>query len=388
VDGTKPISEKDLRNWKLLEDFQTALDHVYRAEGQHPTFDDPRRKLTYSRYLSLLLFGLFNPVVKSMRALCAASRLPRVQEEICGVPVSLGSFSETQRVLDPELLHQVFTQLAAQVPGLAQGDPRLARLNLVAQDGSLWRALPRMAWAEYGVGCKGDANGVRLHLRFHLHSQAPIDARVDVGKSCERKALRQMCQPGQTSVGDRCYGGDYRLFYQIERAKGFFVFRIKDTAVVHVDQELPLTQADRDANVVRHAWVYLGDTDMLRSIRVRLIEIRTATDHLLLVTNWSAEAVPAELVSAIYRQRWSIELFFRWIKCILGCRHFFAESPQGVAIQLYLALIAAVLVQLWTGRRPSKRTMELIQFFQMGWATQEDLERLLPKYAALKTKKA
>ena len=72
------------------------------AAGKEPhTFRDPRRKLGQKDYLSLLLFGLFNPVVDSMRGLCAASRLQRVQQEICSAEVSLGSFSEAQAVVDP-----------------------------------------------------------------------------------------------------------------------------------------------------------------------------------------------------------------------------------------------------------------------------------------------
>ena len=386
--GTEPLSDEQLRNWKVLADFQVVLERVFGPSRSASTLEDPRRTLTHSRYLSLFLFGLLNPVVESMRGLVQASDLPRVRQEVCGTSVSLGSFSEMQSVLDPDLLHQVFKDLAAQMPHHVPNDPRLASLNLVAHDGSLWSALPRMAWAAYGVGPKGDAKGVRLHLRFHLHSQSPADARITPGKTCERKILRQMSGPGLTVVGDRYYGEEYGLFHHIDRAKSFFVFRIKSNASIHVEEQLPLTQADQKANVVRHAWVRLGATAFTRSIRVRLVEIRTADDHLLLVTNCAADAVPAELVGEIYRQRWAIELFFRWIKCILGCRHFFAESPQGVAIQIYLALIAALLLQLWTGRRPNKRTMELLSFFQMGWATAEDLERLLPKCAGPKIKKA
>lgn len=226
------LSEKDLKNWKLLDDFQKALATVFSSADLHPTFDNPQRKLAYGQYLSLFLFGLANPVVKSMRALCAASELPRVQDEVCGGKVSLGSFSEAQAVLDPQLLHQVFSHLADQLPNAPLTDPRLAKLNLIAQDGSLWRALPRMGWAEYGVGPDGKAKGVRLHLRFHLHRDGPVDARIGPGKSSERKALREMCVPGQTSVGDRLYGLDYRLFEQIDEAQGFFVFRIDRKSVV------------------------------------------------------------------------------------------------------------------------------------------------------------
>jgi IS4 transposase len=100
---------------------------------------------------------------------------------------------------------------------------------------------------------------------------------------------------------------------------------------------------------------------------------------LRLVTNISPVELSAADVALLYKQRWQIELFFRWIKCVLGCRHWLAESPQGAAIQLYLALIAAMLLQLYTGQRPNRRMMELIQFYLLGVATLEELWEGLEK---------
>jgi hypothetical protein len=376
------LTEKDLKNWDLLRVFEAAVQQVFSQAALHPTFADPARRLSYRPYLSLFLFGLFNPVVQSMRGLCAVTERERVQEEVCRGKVSPASFSEMQHLLDPELLRRVFGEVVQQTPGHPRADARLVHLNLIAQDGSLWRALPRMAWAEYGVGRKGDAKGVRLHLRFHVTEGKPVDARISRGRDCERQALRQMCVPGQTNVGDRYYGEDYQLFGDLEQAQAFFVIRIKEDAVVNVEEELALSAEDRRAGVVRHAWVRLGARAKTRSIRLRLVEIRTGDQHLLLVTNLTVAKASAELVGLIYRRRWSIELFFRWIKCILGCRHFFAESPEGVALQLYLALIAAVLFQQYSGRRPGQREMELIQMYLLGWASAAELVALLQKYSA------
>jgi hypothetical protein len=378
------LTEKDLSQWKLLDSFQEALAPVLKSARLHATFADPERELSCSGYLSLFLFGLFNPVVESMRGICAISSLKKVRKTTgCG-KVSLGSFSEAQHVLDPDLLKQVFERLVEQAPGGAKRDPQLAHLELIAQDGSLWRALPRMAWAEYGVGPKGMAKGVRMHLRFNVLKDCPSDVQIGVGKSSETQALRDMLVPNQTTVADRLYGQDYQLFAQIQQAKAFFVFRINESAVIEVDQELPVTAADQAAGVVRHAWVYLGATQKLRSIRLRLVEVKKDGQHLLIVTNHPVETVPAQLVSLIYRRRWSIELFFRWVKCVLGCRHFLAESERGVAIQLYLALIAALLLQFFIGQRPNKRMMELLQFYLMGWASAEEVAALIQQQAKAK----
>ena len=82
-------------------------------------------------------------------------------------------------------------------------------------------------------------------------------------------------------------------------------------------------------------------------------------------------------VALLYQQRWMVELFFRWIKCLLGCRHWLAESAQGVALQVYCALIAALLLALYSGKRPGRRAMELIQFYLLGYATLEEVSRQL-----------
>ena len=71
---------------------------------------------------------------------------------------------------------------------------------------------------------------------------------------------------------------------------------------------------------------------------------------------------------------WFTELFFRWFKCILGRRHLLLESPNGVRIQVYVAVIASLLLSLWTGKKPTKRTFEMFCLFFAGWATEEELE--------------
>jgi IS4 transposase len=84
-------------------------------------------------------------------------------------------------------------------------------------------------------------------------------------------------------------------------------------------------------------------------------------------------------IAELYRKRWQVEGFFRWLKCLLPCRHFFAESERGVTFQIYLALIAALLLAAELGRRPSKRMMELLRFHQMGWAEDGEVERGLER---------
>ena len=79
----------------------------------------------------------------------------------------------------------------------------------------------------------------------------------------------------------------------------------------------------------------------------------------------------ADLVALAYRYRWSV--VFRWFKCVLGCQHLLSTCENGVEIQVYVAIIASLLVSLWTGRKPIKRTFEMLCFFFCGMADEDEL---------------
>jgi hypothetical protein len=123
------IDEKKVTCWKLLDDFRERLAKARVTApkvGNRP--GGPERKLLETDYFCLLLSGLPNPVADSIPGLCAASHLTRVQGDICSRSVSLGSFSEAQCIFDPELLKQVFLQLATGIP-TSRGDSRLSHLT-------------------------------------------------------------------------------------------------------------------------------------------------------------------------------------------------------------------------------------------------------------------
>jgi hypothetical protein len=367
-----------LSSWKLLDDFRRRLARIREAMPPPPVPrpGGPERLLLEEDYLSLMLFGLFNPVIDSMRGLCAASHLERVQKEVCGRQVSLASFSEAQQVFDPELLRGVFLELSGEIQ-TSWGDARLAPLaeRLKVVDGTLLPALPRMHWALW----LNDKNrAAKVHLKFSVLRQSACDAILTAGNSCERKALRAFAKEGEIIVADRYYGLEYGFFGELIAMGVSMVLRIRNQPRMEVIKELPLAEADRAAGVTWQAMVKLGDKWEGDPIRVVRVEVDGKV--LLLATDLDIEA---ELIALIYRYRWQIELFFKWVKSILGCRHLMAESPKGVAIQMYSALIAALMLQLLIGKRPGKRAMELLRFYMMGYADLEEIMALLaPKKSA------
>jgi hypothetical protein len=365
------LTERDFSRWRLIEDFKARLAQAAQEGSLHPTWSDSQRLLRYDDYLSLFLFGLLNPAVRTLRAVCEASNLQRVQQEICSRPVSLGSFSEAQAVLDPTLLSQVFTSLSQEVVA-RDSHAWVNKRTWIIQDGSLFEALPRMYWALWRRQGKPQAQ-VRLRLSLDMDADCPARVVITPGKTCERVALRTQLKSGDGCVGDRYYGESYQLFQEMADRGVVFVIRLRDEAIIEVEEELPLSPADRAQNVIGDAWVRVGSKGHRQNQRLRVVWVQTRDEVLRLVTNLGPEELCAAELALIYKQRWQIELFFRWIKCILGCRHWLAESPEGVAIEIYLALIGALLLQLYTGQRPNKRMMELIQLYLLGVASLEEL---------------
>lgn len=379
------IKVEDLKRFRPLKEFRALLNEVAAQRGLSATWSDPKRKLLLADYLGLFLFSLFNPVITSMRAACAASALPRVGARICSRPVSLGSFSEAQHLVDEALLEGVFEDLFKKLPA-AQLPKQVAHLRAPRPsviDSSVWQVCERLQWAQWrthtsAVHTCGDA-AVRAHVIFDLESHAPAKAQLTSAKTCERRIWKELAEPGRLYVGDRYYGYSYTLLGDMCENGVFFVVRARINAEWVVERERPVDDQARAKGVVWSAWVRLGKKG--KGPRVRVVQVAGEEEAILLLTNLEEDVLDAAQVRVLYQNRWQIEYFFRWLKCILGNRHWFCGSRKGMQVQLYLALIAAVLLMLFTGKRPNKRAMEAIQHYLSGWASEEDLIRLLVKYA-------
>jgi len=352
---SKP-SEADLRNWKLLAEFQRRLRPVLQQARTSETELDAGRKLLSEDYFSLILFGLLNPVLKTMRGLVAASALPRVKIEVARHQVSLSSFSEMQHLVDPELLAGLLRSLAQEAgPSFGEAKVREQVGELVANDGTLLPALPRMAWALWQ---DSKNRAAKLHLELSVWRDVPAEFTVTEGKRCERSVWRQKLRPGVCYVNDRHYAQDYGLIQEVQAVGARHVLRLCHNALITpLEAPRTLSAADQAAGVASDCRVRLGREDDGPTGRLVRVE---ADGHVFLLFTNLLEA-PAELIALIYRHRWRVELFFKWLKCILGCRHWLAESPTGVMVQVYCALIASVLIVLWTGRKPTKRQWEALQ---------------------------
>jgi hypothetical protein len=371
-----------LRGQRLVQPVLKALERLHPVGAERDRAGN--RRLFYDQYVALLLMYFCNPALDSLRALQQATGWEKTRKTLGIRRSALGSLSEAARVFDAEPLRAIIQELAGQALPLAHGREAEALRGLTAVDGSIFAALPRMAWALWQDATH---RGVKLHLHFDVLKAVPADATVSVAACSEPAAMAAALQPGRLYVVDRGYA-DYALFAQIVAAGSSLIARVKGNIAYLVQEERPLSAAARAAGVVRDVVISrLGTAhhkDHLRR-QMRLVIVRTTdregrTTELWLVTD--RLDLDADLVALAYRYRWTVELFFRWLKCILGARHLIAHNQNGVTLQLYAALIVSLLIVLRTGRKPTKRTFEMVQHYLSGWVSDQEFDAHLAALAA------
>lgn len=373
------IKASDLEGFKYLKLLSPLLERLHKIGTERDRAGN--RELFFDQYVLLLLLYYFTPVITSLRGLQQATGLEKTQKRLGIKRTSLGSLSEATKVFDPTALREILQELAKRALPLQPGAAAEALRDLVAVDGTLLRALPRMAWALW----KDETHrAVKVHLHFNVLKGVPEDATVTPGACSEPGQLAEMLQPGRLYVADRGYVW-YELFRKIIDAKSSFIIRVKDNLAFTVQEERRIPPEAAAAGVIRDVVIDKLGTDHHKDYLktpVRLVVIQYTDRNGQLKESWLITDrldLPADLVALAYRYRWSVELFFRWLKCVLGCRHLVFEDQAGITIQVYVALIANVLIMLMTDRKPTLRTWEMIQFYFSGWASLEELEAHLDK---------
>jgi len=186
------------------------------------------------------------------------------------------------------------------------------------------------------------------------------------------------------------------LFNQIVATGSSYVCRLRDNSAYEVVEERPLTQADHAAGILSDQIVLFsnGKADARPDHIMRLVCIKTSvhtsrgkyrggstgpgSDGILRIAT-NLLTVPAEIIGLIYRYRWTIEIFFRFFKHVLGCRHLLSHDANGIEIQTYCAIIACLLINLYAGCKPTLRTYEMICFYFCGLADEDELMAHLVK---------
>jgi hypothetical protein len=390
--------DQRLEGVRLLERLQPLLARLREASCQRDVAGN--RQLFFNDVCSLILLTFFNPSIHSLRDLHKASRLKQVKKKLGATEASLGSLSEAMHLFDAELLVEIVEELLGQIPESPTADPRLKALRHVptAVDGTLLRQLPQITQACFAS--RRD-RGWKLHAHFEVLRGVPTVGLVTdasgKGAASEKAVLRRSLEPDRCYITDRGYE-EFALFNAILAADSSYVCRVRK------DHHFTATeQRERSAEAIQ-AGVLTDEVGRMGSPKSQRIEHpdhdqRRITVHLaehpkrkrhgaspqtelVLVTNLLD--VPAEVIVLLYRFRWLIELFFRWLKCVLSCRHLLSQDENGIQMQMYCALIACLLIQLAAGRdlKPDQWTYKLICLYFSGWASEDELLEHLQKRAA------
>jgi hypothetical protein len=394
------VREQDVTGLKYFDKLMPLLERLHNSGCQRDRAGN--RELHFDRYCLLVLLFLFNPVIRSLRAIQQASELKKVQRLLGCARASLGSLSESVQVFEPERLREIIGELGKQLAPIAR-DPRLkeVRGTVTLVDGTLLKALPRITEAMWLSTRTGTVHHAwRLHTHFDLDRHVPVEMALTDGKnsgsSDEKTVLRQHLQPDHCYVMDRWYA-QFTLFNEIHAAGSSYVCRVRDNSLFEVVEERPLSAADREAGVVRDIVANMGLSKVARGrpdhpLRLVIVAMKPhekrsnrkgntgagPSDGLLRIATDLLD-VPAEIIALLYLYRYTIELFFRFFKHVLGCRHLLSDDPKGLEIQTYCAIIACMLISLWTGRKPTLRTYEMICYYLMGWADEQEFLAHLTK---------
>jgi len=368
------IRSRDISGLKYFAKLAPLLERLHDDGCQRDSAGN--RELHFDQYCSLILLYLFNPVVTSLRGIQQASELQKVRKKLHCPRASLGSLSEAAGVFDPARLKEIIAELGADLKPLA-ADARLKDIDqtLTLVDGTLIAALPRMMQASWLKGTTGSGL-VKWRLHTHFEVDRYVPRRIDVtpdggGEHDERSVLERTIESDRTYVLDRGYA-KFSLFNRIVAANSSYVCRLRDNSAYEVLEERTLSDADRAAGVLSDQIVRLkGNANSRPDHPLRLVCVKCSphtsrgkyrggssgvdSDGILRIATNLLEA-PAEIISLIYAHRWAIEIFFRFFKHILGCRHLLSRSQSGIEIQTYCAIIACLLISLWTGRKPTLRT--------------------------------
>lgn len=374
---------KQLDGLKFFRPLQRFFDELRRFKAH------PNRSHFLDDHLVLLLLAYYNPAISGLRQLITLPDHKHVGN--LGLHrTSLGSFSEASSIFDPEPLRKIFLALADEAraldgPSRPHGVP--AELKILAADATLWKLLPRMARALYSQPLtRAPKDALKAHVVFNVLDQVPVEAELTDGKKDERHVLPLQIDPGALYLLDRGYASR-TVWRAILDGRSSFVARIKTTTSYRALEARPLSAAAKAAGVNSDERVAIDESDG-KTLTLRVIKATkrvgaprnldpkhkrgkhaapamAPTEHELILLTDRLDLEAGEVV-ALYNYRWQIEVFFRWFKCVMKCRHLFAETQNGMALQIYAALIASLLVVIYTGKKPTKQLLFLLQSYLQG----------------------
>jgi hypothetical protein len=339
------------------------------------------RTLGYAPLFHGLLLAFFDPLARSLRRIedngdfGGQLDLPRLARS---------TTSDALAALDPSRLLPVIDDLRGRVPALQDQDPDLATIlrRVIAADGTYLNTLADVAWALRRTKRDGRKQGqVRLNVQLDVRTWAPqvVTVSGDDGES-EPAAFARGLLAEVLYVVDRNFV-EFSFLRAVLGKGSDFVVRAKGNQPAYlVLSELPLSGDDREAGVAADQLVTLTGRDApagtFRLVTVDTTNRKGEPERIRLLTSLTdadadAPAVPARVVGTVYRLRWQVELFFKWLKTWARMGHLLSTSRGGITFQFYAAMTAVLLTYAQAGRRVSVYALAAMARVARGQCTME-----------------
>ncbi|HET6252193.1 MAG TPA: IS4 family transposase [Tepidisphaeraceae bacterium] len=384
----KPLEQDDLVCLKLVRAITPFLNNLEVEQAAHGNAE-----LTITDTLVVLLCAFFNPTVRSLRLVEQLSQMPWAKEQLEIERVCRSTLSDALARFNPEALVPVINGLLQQMPCLRRSDPDLAAIcqRVIAGDGSNFNLAADVAWAL--MRSRGGKNPTmlgycRLNLQLDIDHFTPAELSVSGNdEGSEAAAFQKKILPGVIYLFDRNFVHFGLINTVIDRGSDF-VLRLKKDTGFQSSAENILCPRDRELGVISDRVGILpgspgGRTGAPPTCTLREVVVMgdDGAPVRLLTTLLD---VPAYVISALYRRRWQIELFLRWLKVWAGFEHLMSHSQRGVTFNFYVAVIGCLLMHVRTGRKVNKYALFLFGQVAAGLAT---LEQILPMLERIEREK-
>lgn len=318
-------------------EFQTS---VHRHNGDHGI-----RRLDCWSWLGALLFGQLTGH-DSIRAIERVFAHSDSQMRSLGFgPVRKSTLADANQTRPLEILEDVFAMLLKRAKAAAPGHGFPFRGHVLALDSSVIDlSLKLMPWARF----RQDEACLKLHTAIDLAGDLPELVVIGPGTVQDMKTarLRFQFKSGTTVIFDKGYS-QYAWYRKLDDDGVFFVTRQKDFARFKV---LGSKKTDRTQGYICDQEIYIaGDVAKkagLKSLKLRRIAYRdpaTGKELIFLSNRFDLET---KMICDLYKARWKVELFFKTLKQNLKIKKFLGTTPHAVKAQIWVALIAYLMVQI------------------------------------------
>jgi Transposase DDE domain len=362
-----PLWPEKVEGGRLVRELERYVQSL-RAEEAHGN-----RELFLDDVFLAYLLAFFNPTLRSLRTIEDFSQTRQAQRHLSTRRICKSTLSDFNKLADPTRLEPILAALrsALRRKNAGQGRPDLQGLvkQVLAVDGTFFAAAADVAWA---IGHRNQTATsryrARLDVQLNISTWLPEVISVPEPGEGEAHSASQFVQPGAIHIYDRGYGSFELLAAHYELQEGDwqpraeFVLRAKSHQLSFTaTQERPLSDEQRQRGMVSDRVGQLTGSQGNRAppFAVReILFVKEDGETVRLLTNLLE--VSAEAVAELYRQRWQIELFFRWLKCYAHFDHLISHSRSGVLLNFYVVVIGVLLMYLHTGGRPSKYALVLL----------------------------